>query len=795
MKLDWEAGHGPVTGPINAAATTLAATWAGNAADMPWQVGVIAAGAGLVGTHIAGVRQDLPRSSLTLRAAGWLGAGGWASWALANSPWTQWSIGTLIAGAIGLGAGMASTRNAKTKQEEKQTQAAEAVKIAGLDAKRQAIAAEWTERILRVCNQQVTMVGVELVDDDAGFTLDGETAAGGASWKTLQRYQDGLAADARLPEGCGVEVTKGANRGAFLITVSTVNRLIDDIEYPDDYSPLSLNDPSPLGIHRDGTIAAPVMRQLSAVFVGRRGSGKTNLMNVSLGNQLRQPDNLVWVIDLNGGGLALAWLRKWQELGRPGRPPIDWVADTPEKALMMAKAALRIAKARKTGYKDREIAANDDKLPVDAAVPGITMNNDEIAELFSMKARSNPVLKEVGDTLVQVIELARAVAVNLIQAALRATQDVISQPQILVQSGLKIGMKSDEREMNYLWGWDDRISPEDIPYAGCGAMKIEDTPARALKVYRMRPDQMGKIVQATSHLRPELDELSRRAAGPDYETRWQNTDHLFGIGDAPIPTPSESFVPATSTAPRGSGITATWNTESNNSDVQQQMQQADETVRRLHAAMAENSTRDTNLEKQFQDIIAGGGATWQPPNVDDLDDASDTTDPRRPLVLDIVKSAGPEGIGPTLIKGKFMRLHPEHKAPNTTVIGRWLKEDPQIHQPKYGTYALRPAPQEETTQPETNILPPGTTTSAPDNPQDDLLTDAVELVVSTQFGSTSMLQRKLRIGWAAANDLMAALEKHGIVGPENGARARDVLMPADQIEKALDKVRQTGTGE
>jgi hypothetical protein len=95
-------------------------------------------------------------------------------------------------------------------------------------------------------------------------------------------------------------------------------------------------------------------------------------------------DNLTWVIDLNGGGLALPWLHAWHTGGRPGRPPIDWVADTPAKALAMAKAALvRIAKARKPGYKHLEIAANDDKLPVRPAVPGILIAGDEIAEIFS----------------------------------------------------------------------------------------------------------------------------------------------------------------------------------------------------------------------------------------------------------------------------------------------------------------------------------------------------------------------------------------------------------------------------
>ena len=145
-------------------------------------------------------------------------------------------------------------------------------------------------------------------------------------------------------------------------------------------------------------------------------------------------------------------------------------------------------------------------------------------------------------------------------------------------------------------------------------------------------------------------------------------------------------------------------------------------------------------------------------------------------------------------QGDMLLLDPKSSSPHR-IQGAWVSEDEvkrvvgvwkkQSEQLKDGAVldgiTTEPTITDAPSNASGDLIPGGT---SGDSDDDELLLKAIDLVVESQLGSTSMLQRKLRVGFARAGRIMDLLEERGIVGPSEGSKPREVLITADELSQS-----------
>ncbi|MFJ4690816.1 hypothetical protein [Streptomyces sp. NPDC088766] len=533
--LDWAAGHGPVTGALSATTGAFAVATTGAATGMPPGWAVVVGAAGALGHTVAGLRVRNAGRTLATRAASWLVGAGWTTWAMTTGPLTWAALGSLAAIGVGMGAAARSVALYEEAREEEAIAAEQRAIARELSAERRAIAAEWVERIQRICNITVRVLAVEKWPTGAGYSLDLEPQ-GGITYDRIAQFSVQLSADAKLPHGCTATASPGIHQGRAILDVTTVNVLKEDCPYPSEYGPLSVLTGLPWGVRTNGEIVSAYLREQCALVVGPTGSGKTNMVHTILAGFARAEDVLTWVIDLNAGSAGLPWVlpalngELQQADGKPVRPGIDWLAASHEEAMLMLDAALAVGLHRKRAYQDLLAKANTDLLPISAKIPQILLVIDEGAEILVSTDRQ---MKQLAKKILEVIRMLRAMGVRTVLTALGATGSVLGNLMIRREGKVRVALTGGETEgmdLGKMFPGRRGLRVEQAPYKGAGFMGTPESPAALFKAWRILPNQIREITAATSDRHPRLDDISAKAAGPAYARRW-DTDRTAWMRD------------------------------------------------------------------------------------------------------------------------------------------------------------------------------------------------------------------------------------------------------------------------
>ncbi|MFF8263264.1 hypothetical protein [Streptomyces virginiae] len=661
LALDWAAGHGPITGALSATTGAYAVATVGTLAHMPpgWALAIGTVGA--IGHTASGLRQKLAGRTITSRAASWLLGSGWTTWALATGPLEWTKLGALAVLGVGMGAAARSVGFYEEARELEAIAAAERQVARELSAERRAIAAEWVDRVQRVCGLTLRILAVEVWPTGTGFTIDAELPPGGATWHKVAQYNAALSADARLPNGCTAAASAGINQGRVLIDVTTVNVLAEDIAYPTDYGPLSVHTGLPLGVRTDGRPVEVFLREQCALAVGPTGSGKTNFLYTFIGAVARATDMLGWVIDLNAGSAGLPWVRPAMEptdSGQVVRPGIDWLASTPEEAHRMLDAAIAIAKRRKVAYQQLMADADTDLLPITPRIPQIMLIIDEGAEIL---ASSDKAMRALAAKILEVIRISRAMGLRTFLTALGATGTVLGNLMIRREAKVRIALTGGEKEgmdLAKLFPGRRGLSVEQAPYKGSGFLGTPESPAALFKSWRIKPAQIRDIVHATSDRHPRLDDVSAKAAGPDYARRWDAGRTAWINDHTPDDTDTTSSTAPAAAPAGGLNLSAHRQSTAPASDEERLAEAFRAQIDAQFATAPDPETEPGPVSK-----AAPGGL-----NLSALRGEQDNA--ARQAALAVLEAAGPEGTGASAIA----RALADTYGTNRQTISGWLQE-------------------------------------------------------------------------------------------------------------------------
>ncbi|MFD6534992.1 DNA translocase FtsK [Streptomyces goshikiensis] len=608
---------------------------------------------------------------------------------------------------------------------------------------------------------------------------------------------------------------------AFL-SVSTRNVLAETVQLEPGDHPITINEPLTLGMLESGEPIEILLRQNSVFIAGKKGSGKSVLLHALISMVARCIDAVIWMVDMAGGNTAKRWIRPWVEGWKDkngkviDRPLIDWVAITEEEAVRMYNAAHDIADERARTMRGGKIVPKKEK-------PAIIIITEEGSDLMAWSPSAvKP--KTRG------IKKGRKAAIDYIDVAQRGTGPNTGGGEIESQYDTIIGLRFPRRGEGQFVFPDHyhEVNLASLPGNGAAYVKTptmasHEPPAKGRFAYINDDEDCDDIEQmsvARWEIRPDMDaEAVAVATKWGYADRWSDQDRIGWLLDAyGLDAPAGPAAAHTSSA--GAGGTGTLQaappvpptTSSGTlpSGLGQvgDLPSVEDYMRKYGGAQPPaGAPSPAGGEDQAPDEAAVASAVARAiaeaerltaQAAEEQENAKKTAPksrqhPRKDEVLAMVRDAGPEGITIEACRDRLRAQYPGEEPPSRQSIHGWFVKTEEICQPggKNSAYVWadpdHPAP--ATVSEEDEDIVSADVLQGDDL---DLLLHAVELVVSTQFGSTSMLQRKQRIGFAKAQELMDQMSARNIVGPRDGDKAREVLAKPADLERLLADIKNEG---
>lgn len=741
-------------------------------------------------------------------------AAAWMNWVGHGTPWTLTSAATIAAATAVIAPFYGIDRFLRGDEIAEQWAKEEAALSKPLT--------DWQDMFTAVGARGVAVEGKEKTHNGYRLTLTLTETDYDGLLPLLKR----LEMKARLRAG-SLTLKPGEHAAQAFLSVSTRNVLAEHVDLGEDDHPITITEPLTLGMLESGEPIEILMRQNSVLIAGQKGSGKSVTLHVLISLLTRCVDAVVWMIDMASGHTAKRWIRPWAEGWKDkdgnviSRPLIDWVATTEDEAVRMYNAAHDIADQRAK-------TARGGKLIPKASKPAIIVITEEGSDLMAW----SPVAVKPKT---RGIKKGRKAAIDYVDVVQRGTGPNTGGGEIDSQYDTVIGLKFRKKgEGQYVFA-DDYHQVNLAALPGNGACYIK-TPT----MNQSEPPQKGRFAYvnddedsthiedmavARANIRPDLDDEAIAIANKwGYADRWSDTERsgwmldAFGL-DAPASTAGTSsatttggtsILQAAPPAPPTTGGTGrpSGRLPSELGD----LPSAEDYLKKYGGSQqppaggASTPTGGSDVpvpdeaavKAAFDKVMAGienlvqeAAVQHEARQAAEADKKKTREHPRKNEVLDMVRDAGPEGVTIDDCRNRLAELYPDEKPPSRQSVSGWFASHEQVIQPggPKTPYVWadpdHPAPAEAPDDEQTEA-------EALEGEDLELFCHAAELVVTTQFGSTSMLQRKLRIGFAKAMWLMEQMAARNIVGPQDGAKARDVLVKPDELDALLTQIKTEG---